>query len=532
MKMADKLRRQKDLITRTVDRFKETTSVDYARYFEGSPTYVTYYQLDDIATKQDEALENVHSLIGRSSPNKYKKIEDVVIYGIDALSISNEINDRGLESLITGDFVLLPDSIRPDAGDFFVFDEQDLTDHLFRINDVQYDKASPKKFFRCSFSLYPDNSELIFDNVIDDYVLDYQERSGENFAVVKKADSVTAEKIKLLVDSMIDRYKTLFYDEDMDTFVGRVDSFQTKVVINTDSGIIFEGQPVFLVSTSNGYDGVRRVTGSETVLGYAVSNIPANSFGRIRTESKVLANIWSPYLQRFLHENDIMTKFDDKFMEELYISEIREALNPRLFSDEAYHNGIYSRVIRQLPLTFTNSLVEYDYIYDLKSTRNLPFFHGTLQYASLLLYRDASSYFNSFHLLYQTPSDIFGTYPSELKFAEGSSVDISEMAVGTIFYEVSASGAPIDIYRVETVNSVKTPVSVSFESATTLTNELLYNIISRYLITNTADANYLVINEALILQLNNEFMGASIKNYALVPLVIYILKEKIRSYTA
>lgn len=532
MRMADKIRRQKDLITRTVDRFKETTSIDYARYFEGSPTYVTYYQLDDVATRQDEALENVHSLIGRSSPNKYKKIQDVVIYGVDALSISNEINDRGLQSLITGEFVLLPDSIRPYPGDFFTFDEQDLTDHLFRINDVQYDKASPKKFFRSSFALYPDNAELIFDNVIEDYVLDYQTTSGESFAVVKKSEAATADKIKLLVDSMIDRYKVLFYDEDMDTFVAKVESLRTKMILNTDSVMLVEGDPVYFVSTMNGYEGVRKVTGSETILGYAVTNILPNSFGRIRTAEGTIANLWSPYVQRFVHDTKVLDKYQDDFMQEMYIGEMRQSLNPNLFSDEAYHNSIYTRVTKQLPLTFENSFLNYDEIYDLKSTRNLPFFHGTLQYASLLIHRDLASWFYNFHLLYQSPKEIYKDYSSELKFTEGSEVDISEMEVGTIFYEVNSSGVPIDIFRVELVNSVKTPVSISFAEGELLTDELFYNIITRYLITDTTDTNYLVINEALILQINDTYLDASIKNYALLPIVLYILKEKVASYTA
>ena len=246
--MSDILRRQKDLITRTVGTFKQATSTEYAKYFEGSPTYVTYYQLDAVATQQDTALENVHSLVGNSSPNKYKRINDVVIYGVDALSISNEITDKGLESLINGDFVLLPDSIRPYPGDFFSFDEEDLTDHLFRVNDVQYDKASPKKFYRCSFAVYPENNEIIFNNVLDDYILEQTTISGEAAAIVKKSDSVVMDKVKILVDSMIDKFINLFYDEDMDTFTCPI-AMEDEVV-----------------------------------------------------------NFWSPYLHKFIHDTDIVKK--------------------------------------------------------------------------------------------------------------------------------------------------------------------------------------------------------------------------------
>jgi hypothetical protein len=536
----DKIRRQKDLIKRTVDRFKETTSVDYAKYFEGSPTYITYYQLDDIATRQDEALENVHSLIGRSSPNKYKKIHDVVIYGVDALSISNEINDRGLESLISGDFVLLPDSIRPYPGDFFVFDEEDLGTHLFRINDVQYDRASPKKFFRCAFSLYPDNSELIFENVLKDesgnevgYVLDYQTTSGENYAVIKKSDAATADKIKLLTDSIISRFRTLFYDEDMDTFVAKIDSFQTRVIINTDSKDIQEGESVYLVSTLNGYDGVRVITDSltQTSLGTAITKIPKGDFGRIQTANSTLANIWSPYLQKFISENDILSKYEEKFMDEIFINDMREAYNPKLFSDQAYHNGIYSKVLRQLPLTLENSFINYDQIYDLKSTRNLPFFHGTQEYASLLLHKDVISWYHNFHILFQTPSDIFLNYPAELKFNSYDDVP-DDLADGTIIYKLNSNNMPENILMIKTVDGEKTAVGISFSENVDIDGELIYNIIRKYLITDKTADDYLIINEDLILEINNYLITPSIKDYMLLPILIYILKEKVLSYTS
>jgi hypothetical protein len=462
----DKIRRQKDLITRTVDKFKQTTSVDYARYFEGSPTYVTYYQLDDIATRQDTNLENVHSLVGRSSPNKYKKIHDVVIYGVDAITIQNDITEKGLQSLISGDFVLLPDSIRPYPGDFFVFDEADLGTHLFRINDVQYDRASPKKFFRCLFSLWPENSELIFGNVIEDFVLDYQTTSGENFAVIKKADAVVSDKIKLMVDSIIDRYRTLFYDEDMDTFV-----------CNTEEG-----------------------------------------------------NLWLPYLQRFMSENDLMTKYEEGFMEEIYIGKLDQSISPTLFSDQAYHDSIFTRVQKQLPLTFKNTFLSYDVVFDLKKTRNLPFFHSSLEFKTLLVHKDDFSFPYSFHFLFQKLSDAFKDYPSELKFLENDEVNIDELDVGTIFYEVRPNTTPSNVYRIELVNNSKVAKSISFGENLDISGELIYNIISKYLVTDEQSPRYLVITEAILTEINNMFIDGSIKNYVLLPILIYILKEKVKSY--
>lgn len=95
--MADRLRRSKDVLKKKISNYLQaTTSGVYLKYFEGSPTYITYYQLDSKASLEDVGLENVNSLVGRNTPNKYKKIISVPVWGVDALDVSNELNERGL----------------------------------------------------------------------------------------------------------------------------------------------------------------------------------------------------------------------------------------------------------------------------------------------------------------------------------------------------------------------------------------------------------------------------------------------------
>jgi hypothetical protein len=467
--MADKVRRTKDLITRTVDRFKDTTMKDYAKYFEGSPTYVTYYQLDMEATKQDTNLENVNNLVGSNSPNKYKKITDVVIYGIDALGISNEISEKGLQSLITGDFVLLPDSIRPYPGDFFTFDDTELTDHLFRVNDVQYDKASPRKFFRCAFALYQDQPELILGNVSEDYVLNYNNVGGEETAVLKKETAVMGEKATLLVNGLIDKFTNLFYDEDMDNFLCPLADYVT-------------GQMFYF---------------------------------------------WSPYAQKFIHDHKILDKFERDFMNELYVNDINEALSRNIFSDFAYYNSIYRKLETMEPFSFENSFMVFDELTDLKKTRKLPFFHGTQTYRTIQVVNSTiNSYHNlakGFHILYQNYNQTIATYSQQYRFPNDHEVvnsDIAGFQDGQIFYV----GDPVqqEIYRM----FGSTPKSIGFNDSGELENEVLYNTIKRYLITNKSDPRYLIITEELLLQINNLFLTANLKNYILLPMVIYVLKER------
>jgi len=106
-----------------------------------------------MATREDSGLETVHSLVGANSPHKYKKIEDVCVYGVEAMDISTELQERGLLSDISGEFYFLPNSIKPNSGDFFIFDYDGLEEQLFRISKVEFDKIHPRKYYKVQYSI-------------------------------------------------------------------------------------------------------------------------------------------------------------------------------------------------------------------------------------------------------------------------------------------------------------------------------------------------------------------------------------------
>jgi len=498
----DKVRRQKDLISRRTESYVQATTEAYVKYFEGSPTYITYYRLDDIATKQDTSLENVHSLLGKNSPNKYQKIEDVVAYGVDVLDIMNEINEKGLQSIITGELVLLPDTLQPFPGDFFVFEIEGMSEHLFRVDSVQFDRATPKKFYRIAFAIYPDNSDIIFAkddsgeylHISSNFVMNYDNIGMVGgTAVIKKTVAVNADSAKKLVDGLIDKFANLFYDDEMDTF-----TFKT-------------------INVSSGED----------------------------------LSIWSPYLQQFIYNNKVLQKFSREIMTEFYINNISQRTNPEFFSDLAYRNSLFRKVEIQDPnLTFQNSLMGVVLEYNLKNTRNLPFFHNSADYRFVDVHKNNSFFESSFHILENEYWQTFKNTPTTHKFIGNDELVDNESSInnGDILYQISPESnlIPIDIYKA--FDEYILSISFSFLSKSTedlssfflangytsqevpnilqvidtyLGEQELFNIIRKYL-----KGTFSITKENLT-ALNNYFYDISFKTYILLPIIIYILKQKI-----
>jgi hypothetical protein len=308
---------------------------------EGGPTYVTYYRFDDVASRQDTTLEDVHSFTGANSPRKYKKIEDVCVYGIDPVAIQNELTERGLESKISGKMVLLPNSITPSSEDFFSFDVDGLRDHLFRITDVQFDKPTNDRFYEIQWELYPDNSDAILQNVEDEFIAQYENIGGKDQAVVKKATAEMADRAKVVVDAMIDRYAEDFYDAELDEFDYRK---------YADDG------------------------------------------------SEI--DIWSPYLQHFLHSSAALDKYSPKIMDGFYVLDINETENPGIFRDSIYRKSIFRAAETQTDCAAMESAFASIADYDLKNNRNLPFFLNPRNTYVLELYDNKESFWlGAFHFV-------------------------------------------------------------------------------------------------------------------------------------
>lgn len=485
--MSTKLRREKDIIGRSVEKFVKATTEDYSKWLEGSPTYLTYYQLASEATKQDSSLENVHSLIGTNTPNKYKRIYDVVAYGASNMDPNTMIAEQGLTSELVGELVFIPDSIRPYPGDFFVFDTPGFESHLFRVTDVQFDKATLSRFYKIQFSIFPDSPDLIFDNVIDDLTLIYDNIGGQNTTIVKQADAITKENVSKITDELITDYISDYYDEDMDTFVYKNS--------NTDK------------------------------------------------------NYWMPYVQQFISETGIFSKYKQEIYSDIYIPKLSERdLGKEIFNERLYRDSIFYKIQRKNP-SFT---IEDNFMLlttaSLKHSRNMPFFNSPDDYEHVGLFNKSESEISwmfSFPFLFKEPSRL-STVDPKFKIASFEELDPDvTFEFNDILYLMdglrvkgfskrmllpsSGSHFNIDAKALSTLEErLPAPTNEHYDIDEALKTILDFFFEGESYKTPSGEIKQLPefeVDEDRLLALNDLYLENSFRNYILVPLLIYVLKK-------
>lgn len=471
--MATKLRREKDIIQNAISNYLSATTGKYSKYLEGGPTYIKYLQLDDVASTQDRALETVHSLVGNSSPNKYKSIDNVVVYGINALDITNELNERGLQSEINGEFIMVPDSLVPHQNDFFIFQYEGLTEHLFRISDVQYDKASPGKYYRVQYQIFQDNAELIFDNIEDEYEMVYDNIGSSEPSIILKTEALAKEEVSDIVKDLDNKFSELFYDDENDTFV-------------------------------------------------------CNHHGK---------KVWSPYIQHFISKNKIfegnrefMTEYylldinefshPNYFKEEIYNNSIFRYVELQ-DNELEFESGFFSLSEKNLKkcknLPFFASENEY----------------LVLEPLNILSYGveggDMYDYQNAFSFLFGSPDKLFKDVPHTHKLHKFDNAHINnvyhEIKPGDLIYECrrneieptglykrkdSENGRPVELFDKLSMSQI---INSDYDCG------FLFNTIRTYL------NKKLVIDNTFLDELNKFKYRSDLKTYIMLPILIYILKN-------
>lgn len=504
------LRRAKDIATRSNRNAANLILNEKPDWQAQAPVYITYYQVNDKYSSQDYDLENTHSLLGSSTPIKYNKITDVPLYGVDTLQIQNEINERGLVSSISGEGFFLPKTIEPRAGEFFVFDIGDpsFDQHLFQITDVQQSHATAYKYFQIQYVLYHENVSIISQNVLDDYTLMYDSTgsstsagAGDGIGVIKKATAVYAESVKKLVDSIVEDYIKDYFDDEVNYFV-----YKTEI----------EHNPVYL---------------------------------------------WSGYLQHFLCKNKVIDFYNKKIMTDIYLLDIdnHDNANAKIYSEAAYRKSLFKAVETQSNcLDFDRSLLQV--VPNVLRTRNLPFFCSTAPYALLdFCNHQPGQSLNMWPLITGDETKLYGRADQWHRFVNAD--DFSDdnnsteyqlhINAGDIIYQTNNTEYPIGAYYIYPTKVLNNPsasdvddalrdpdgIAVDVNLETILDDDetyftanydnhnrnldLLFKIVKDYI------NDKFVLDEQLIKDLNHYNYDITAKNYILVPLVVYILKEKI-----
>lgn len=214
-----------EYINKNIEAYASTRVGQYSKYLDKNPLFLTWFHINEAHSRSDVGTGGIHSEIGPMSPLRYTQIEELPVYGIPAeLKPQAEYdqetgNDVEIE---ISDAYLLPGTIKPSAGDYFIVKIPGGKEFLFSVNGYEYNTIQSNDFYVFSANLRnvgEDLIETIKPQVVEEWVTVFENIGTEDKCFIRKKDVAHINDIGKLFLEMREDYKNNFFDRETGCFV-------------------------------------------------------------------------------------------------------------------------------------------------------------------------------------------------------------------------------------------------------------------------------------------------------------------------
>lgn len=209
----------KQTLDTLVDGLKDILKNPYYIWSTKSPTVCDYYRINKEASMLDEGSRLNYADTGHDSPLWYDRIRDFYIYGLEQIQIQMEHGDFGAEaSTITGEAVILPNTIVPYPGDFFTISY--LKERfLFKVVDQSHDTMdNGSNIYKISYELASSKEDDIEPNIKYTYHMVLGNVGTDLECIIRDEKYNLLSRIDLFTEELVELYRSYFYNERIQSF--------------------------------------------------------------------------------------------------------------------------------------------------------------------------------------------------------------------------------------------------------------------------------------------------------------------------
>ena len=200
------------------DGFKQTYTNPYYPFIDKGKTIITYLSQSKELSTLDEGNLKAYADRGSDSPIKFNKVNNVIAYGLEKISLSIELGEFGVESGdITGEMTLLP-GLDPKPNDYFIINHYK-GEYLFKITNVNFGTPEVENIYTVSYMWVKNNSDDIKQNIINEYEFVVNNIGTEYKAVLQKTEHNFIIAIEDIIDKLKNYYIDLFYNQRVEAFI-------------------------------------------------------------------------------------------------------------------------------------------------------------------------------------------------------------------------------------------------------------------------------------------------------------------------
>lgn len=198
----------------------------YYKFADKKPTPTTYYKQNKTKSTLDQGSQLQYAHVSKQSALKYNKILGFYLYGVPQIALNYDIGDNGVEAdMISGDAIILPNTIEPLPGDFFAIDyiKEDV---LFKVDHVTPDTLDTgATLYKIEYHLeLTSASSKIEEQVVNTYQFIAENVGTEFNCFIESANYDLASSLEGLVGQLTNYFNSIFFKSRVQTYVYRYDN--------------------------------------------------------------------------------------------------------------------------------------------------------------------------------------------------------------------------------------------------------------------------------------------------------------------
>ena len=210
-------------INQIIDIYSKNKIGQYSKFLDKAPIFITYYHINEVMSREDVGTGNIESELGERSPIRFNKILNFPIYNLPELKPDIDYDESGYDiELECNDVVILPNTIKPRVGDYFIVSFPGIKEYLFRVNNFRYNTIQSNDFYMIDADIKDIGSDLedkrMIGQITETYLTVFENIGTQDKCFVKSTDIEYLNSLADLYYKLRDFYKNAFYIRDLNCF--------------------------------------------------------------------------------------------------------------------------------------------------------------------------------------------------------------------------------------------------------------------------------------------------------------------------
>lgn len=226
-----------DIASNVIKTTSDVLNSKFTQFITGSstPVLVTYYHIDETTSTADNGTETFDKVLGKNSPFRYNKIENFPIYGLKELIPTKEEIDMGLMDMsLDGEVIILPNTIKPNAYDYFVYRMDNIDTFLtFRINDFEFSTVKSNSYYKLDISIKDINDSDTLDKLekqVSSYMTAVIDNIGtQDKCIIEKDVYKDIQSIEKIIHYLMEQYVDTFWNKKYNSFIYKPESSEYMI---------------------------------------------------------------------------------------------------------------------------------------------------------------------------------------------------------------------------------------------------------------------------------------------------------------